>query len=148
MKDIKFISEFAKNLENEVSAVLGSVDKEKSKIEAEKARLSKREADIELKEKEQKEYDLKLNARHEEVCRLETKFKKVVDLTEWEAKLIVREKEMEKKIKFVEDQLAEVSFKEAQVKKSELALSDREQSYKEKIQKEVVDRFFKAGLSL
>lgn len=148
MKDIKFIADFAKNLENEVSAILGSVEKEKAKIETEKARLSGRETLVEEKEKVQKEYDAQLNLRNEEVSRMENKFKKIKDLSDWEAKLIVREKEMEKKIKFVEDQLAEVAFKENQVKKDQLEQSQREQDYKEKIKKEVVDRFFKAGLSV
>lgn len=139
------IQELFNKISLEVNAEYAVIDAEKQKIAdsksavaAKKNSLDEREKDIIAKEKD-------INDRLEDISRQENVFKKVKDMTAWNAELSAREAKMEKSNKKIADDIAELKLKEEMLQKAQLEQSRREQDYRKEIKQEVVSSFFKLG---
>lgn len=139
------IQDLFKQISQEVAAEYSIIDAEKQKVAdsknqvaAKKKSLDEREEIIASKEKE-------IAERLEDISRQENIFKKVKDMTAWDAELSAREVKMEKDNKKNADAIAELKLKEEMLQKAQLEQSRREQDYRKEIKQEVVSSFFKLG---
>jgi exonuclease VII large subunit len=133
------VLQLAQEIEQTFTQEREAIDNLKKGLDLRVAKVKKRERDIDEREKQLAEWERALNAKYEEVSRIE-------NAKELEEKARIKNADTELTFKNVvaerqkaEQSLIEVQARQDEVLKRELAVSEREKTYREKIRREFAD---------
>lgn len=128
-------------IEAEFQAERDAIAKEKRLVQTRKTELVKKETEIEAKALEIAEVEKGLAPKLEEIARVEGKLMTEKQIQAEKADAIAAKGRAEQFNKEAQGKLDDAKLKLAEVTKRELALSEREKTYKDQIEKELLKQF-------
>jgi len=138
------VSELVKQIENELSARDASLETREVEVTEREARLASDRAELELTKETLLKEKADFDRLKEEVDAKLAKVRSDLKLTEDLQTQANQAKHLEQVLKETKEERGLSEYNLEQVKKREIAVTEREKNYKEEISKEFANRFLKA----
>lgn len=143
---VKDFMELAQEMQDDINRQREELDNVSKSITMRTGKVKKRETAAEEKEKQLSEWEKALDRKYEEISRLENS--KLMELRaneqmELATSKLTEARTLEDKAKEV---IKEAEFREQQILEREMAVTEREKTFREKIRREFADSFV-AGIT-